>query len=42
MNIGNSMPPYVNVPIGNAGGGYDPGAASPIGRLISVGIGKKF
>lgn len=41
-NIGNSMPPYVNVPIGNAGGGYDPGAASPIGRLISVAIGKKF
>jgi iron complex outermembrane recepter protein len=41
-NIGNSMPPYVNVPIGNSGGGYDPSAASPIGRLISVAIGKKF
>jgi iron complex outermembrane recepter protein len=41
-NIGNSTPPYVNVPIGNSGGGFDPGAASPIGRLISVAIGKKF
>ena len=42
MNVGNSTPPYVNIPIGNNGGGYDPGAASPIGRLISLGLGKKF
>lgn len=41
-NIGNSTPPYVNIPIGNGGGGYDPNAASPIGRLISIAIGKKF
>jgi iron complex outermembrane receptor protein len=41
-NIGNSTPPYVNIPISDAGGGFDPGAASPIGRLISVAIGKKF
>lgn len=41
-NIGNSMPPYVNIPIGNGGGGYDPAAASPLGRVISVAIGKKF
>jgi len=41
-NIGNVTPPYVNIPIGNGGGGYDPTAASPLGRVISVGFGKKF
>ncbi|HEY6458311.1 MAG TPA: TonB-dependent receptor [Steroidobacteraceae bacterium] len=41
-NIGNVTPPYVNVPIGNGGGGYDPNSASPLGRFISVGFGKKF
>jgi len=41
-NIGNVTPPYVNLPIGNGGGGYDPTAASPLGRFISVGFGKKF
>ena len=41
-NIGNLTPPYVNIPIGNGGGGYDPTAASPLGRVISVGFGKKF
>ena len=41
-NIGNVTPPYVNIPIGNGGGGYDPNAASPLGRVISVGFGKKF
>jgi iron complex outermembrane recepter protein len=41
-NIGNATPPYVNIPIGDGGGGYDGTAASPLGRLISVGFGKKF
>ena len=41
-NIGNVTPPYVNIPIGNGGGGYDPNSASPLGRFISVGFGKKF
>jgi len=43
MNVANTSPPYVNIPIGaNGGGGFDPGAANPIGRLVSVAIGKKF
>ncbi len=41
-NIGNVTPPYVNIPIGDGGGGYDGTAASPLGRVISVGFGKKF
>jgi iron complex outermembrane receptor protein len=41
-NIGNSTPPYVNIPISDAGGGFDPNAATPLGRVISLGIGKKF
>jgi iron complex outermembrane receptor protein len=41
-NIGNVTPPYVNIPIGDGGGGYDATAASPLGRVISVGFGKKF
>ena len=42
-NLFDKDPPYVNIPIGpNGGGGFDPQAASPIGRLVSVAIGKKF
>ncbi|HTC43586.1 MAG TPA: TonB-dependent receptor [Steroidobacteraceae bacterium] len=41
-NIGNVTPPYVNIPIGDGGGGYDATAANPLGRVISVGFGKKF
>ncbi len=41
-NIGNVTPPYVNIPIGDGGGGYDGTAASPLGRVISLGFGKKF
>ncbi len=41
-NIGNVTPPYVNIPIGDGGGGYDGTAASPLGRIISLGFGKKF
>ncbi len=42
-NVFDRDPPYVNIPIGaNGGGGFDPGAASPIGRLISVALRKKF
>jgi iron complex outermembrane recepter protein len=42
-NLFDRDPPYVNIPIGaNGGGGFDPGAANPLGRLISVAIRKKF
>ncbi|HTY94515.1 MAG TPA: TonB-dependent receptor [Steroidobacteraceae bacterium] len=41
-NLFNVTPPYVNIPISDAGGGFDAGAASPLGRVITVGIGKKF
>jgi iron complex outermembrane receptor protein len=41
-NIGNVTPPYVNIPIGDGGGGYDATAASPLGRVIAVGFSKKF
>lgn len=42
-NLGNSDPPYVNIPIGpNGGGGFDPNVGNPIGRLISVQFQKKF
>ena len=41
-NVFNVTPPYVNIPIGNGGGGFDAGAASPLGRVITLGIGKKF
>ncbi len=42
-NLFDTQPPYVNgpqSPIG--GGGWDPQNASPIGRLVAVGVGKKF
>jgi iron complex outermembrane recepter protein len=41
-NIANVTPPYVNIPIGDGGGGYDATVASPLGRVISVGFGKRF
>jgi iron complex outermembrane receptor protein len=42
-NVFDRDPPYVNIPIGaNGGGGFDPGAANPIGRLFSVALAKKF
>ena len=41
-NVFNVTPPYVNIPISDAGGGFDAGVANPIGRLISLGIGKRF
>jgi len=42
-NLFDREPPYVNIPISaNGGGGFDPGAANPIGRLVSVAIRKKF
>ncbi len=43
QNVFDSGPPYVNVaPSGNGGGGYDPSAASPIGRLFAVSVRKRF
>lgn len=42
-NLFDRDPPYVNIPLGaNGGGGFDPGAANPVGRLVSVAIRKKF
>jgi len=42
-NLFDTDPPYVNIPISpNGGGGFDPNSASPIGRLVSVAIGKRF
>ena len=42
-NLFDTDPPYVNIPIGvNGGGGFDPGVANPIGRLVSLAIRKKF
>jgi iron complex outermembrane receptor protein len=42
-NVFNTNPPYVNIPISaNGGGGFDPNAASAIGRLISLALRKKF
>lgn len=43
LNIANTDPPYVNIPISpNGGGGFDPNAANPIGRLVSLQLQKKF
>lgn len=42
-NVFDRDPPYVNIPLSaNGGGGFDPGAASPLGRVISLAIRKKF
>jgi iron complex outermembrane receptor protein len=42
-NLFDADPPYVNtIPTPNGGGGYDPSAASPLGRLIAVSLEKKF
>jgi iron complex outermembrane receptor protein len=42
-NVFDTDPPYVNIPLSpNGGGGFDPNVASPIGRLVSLAIGKKF
>lgn len=38
-NLFDEMPPYVNVAPGlNGGGGYDPSAANPVGRLLAASI----
>ena len=43
LNVANTDPPYVDIPISpNGGGGFDPNVASPIGRLISLQVQKKF
>lgn len=43
LNLANSSPPYVDIPISvNGGGGFDPNVANPVGRLVSLQIDKKF
>jgi iron complex outermembrane receptor protein len=42
-NIFDEDPPYVNfAPNFSGGGGWDPSAADPVGRLLSVSVSKKF
>jgi iron complex outermembrane recepter protein len=42
-NLFDKDPPYVNIPVGaNGGGGFDAQVGNPIGRLISLGIAKRF
>ena len=42
-NLLDTDPPFVAIiPNGNGGGGFDPNNATPIGRLVSVTIDKKF
>jgi iron complex outermembrane receptor protein len=42
-NLFDRDPPYVNIaPGANGGGGFDPTAASPLGRLVSFTLGKAF
>lgn len=42
-NVTNKMPPYVNVAQGsNGGGGFDPTNASPLGRVVSLSLNKRF
>jgi len=42
-NLFNAATPYVNLaPGANGGGGYDPSASNPIGRLFSASVRKKF
>lgn len=41
LNLANSDPPFVDIPISpNGGGGFDPNVANPIGRLISLQVQK--
>jgi iron complex outermembrane recepter protein len=43
LNVGNTSPPYVDIPISpNGGGGFDPNVANPIGRLVSLQLQKQF
>lgn len=42
-NLFDTDPPFVNIaPSNNGGGGFDPNASSPVGRLIGVSLGKRF
>lgn len=42
-NLFDRDPPYVNIaPGANGGGGFDPTAASPLGRVVAVTLGKVF
>ena len=43
INLFNKAPPYVNIAQGaNGGGGFDPTASNPVGRILSVGLDKKW
>jgi iron complex outermembrane receptor protein len=42
-NLFGANPPFVNIiPNANGGGGFDPQAANPIGRIVAFTIDKKF
>jgi iron complex outermembrane recepter protein len=42
-NLSDRKPPYVNLaPGSNGGGGFDPAAASPLGRVVTIGLDKRF
>lgn len=42
-NVFDKAPPFVNLaPSPNGGGGFDPTTASPIGRLVSLSLSKRF
>jgi iron complex outermembrane receptor protein len=42
-NLFDADPPFVNIiPNANGGGGFDPQAANPIGRIVAFSIDKKF
>jgi iron complex outermembrane receptor protein len=42
-NAFDSNPPFANVaPGNNGGGGFDPNASNPVGRLVAFSIGKRF
>lgn len=42
-NLFDAQPPFVNIASSpNGGGGFDPTLYNPVGRLVSVNVGKKF
>ena len=43
INLFNRAPPFVNIAqSSNGGGGFDPTLVSPVGRIVSLSLDKKF